>query len=176
MFIVVLSAGLNPAHASLNTGLVHFDGCFHFLLLFAIGLLRFLHPILDPLAFVPDTFYTHNLLNMAFPKTFLNMAFSKTLVYTHAFDLNLKCGLNKTNGFASKPSFPQRAVLHKNRAIHKHIQTLCFTQKPCSCWACASAVCGLLDSHFHGGRRTTPKAAKLDPVSIETHADLGVPP
>jgi 2-keto-4-pentenoate hydratase len=28
--------------------------------------------------------------------------------------------LNKTDVFASKPSFPQRAVLHKNRVIHKH--------------------------------------------------------
>jgi len=54
---------------------------------FAIGLLRrFLHPILDPLDFVPNTFtrIIMTLLNMAFSKAFLNMAFSKTLAYTHA--------------------------------------------------------------------------------------------
>jgi hypothetical protein len=54
---------------------------------FAIGLLRrFLHPILDPLDFVPNTFtrIIITFLNMAFSKAFLNMAFSKTLAYTHA--------------------------------------------------------------------------------------------
>ena len=35
------------------------------------------------------------------------------------FGLNLNCGLNKTNVFASKPSFT-RAGLHKNCVIHKH--------------------------------------------------------
>ena len=64
------------------TSCCHFDGCFRLFVVFAISLLRrFLYPILDPLAFVPNTFYTHKL---AFSKAFLNMAFSKTLVYTHA--------------------------------------------------------------------------------------------
>ena len=64
------------------TSCCHFDGGFRLFVVFAISLLRrFLYPILDPLAFVPNAFYTHNL---AFSKAFLNMAFSKTLVYTHA--------------------------------------------------------------------------------------------
>ena len=64
----------------------HFDGCFRLFVVSAVGLLRrFFYPTLDPLVFVPDTFCTHNLLNIAF---FQNrpqfQAFSKTLVYTHA--------------------------------------------------------------------------------------------
>ena len=72
------------------------------------------------------------------------------------FGLNLNRGLNKTNIFASKPS------LHKSCFTQKlyYPQTQCFTQKPCSCWACARAVCSLQDSSFHGGRRNTPKAVK----------------
>ena len=55
-------------------------------------------------------------LNMAFSKASLNMAFSKTRLHT-CFGLNLNRGLNKTNVFASKPSFTQRAVLHKNHVL-----------------------------------------------------------
>ena len=58
-------------------------------------------------------------LNMAFSKAFLNMAFQNPGLHT-CFGLNLNCALNKTNVFASKPSFTQRAVLHKNCVIHKH--------------------------------------------------------
>ena len=119
-------AGLNFAHASLNTwfctSCCHFDGCFRFLLVFAIGMLRFLYPTLDPLAFVPNIFQK----------------------FTHILWFKLNHGLNKTDVFASKPPFPQRAVLHKNRVIHKHNV---LHKKPCSCWACARAVCGLQDSH-----------------------------
>ena len=98
--------------------------CSVFFVVFAIGLLRrFLYPILDPLAFVPNTFYTHNLSNMAFSKAVLNMIqyglFQNPGLHT-CFGLNLNRGLNKTNVFASKPSFTQRAVLHKNCVIHKH--------------------------------------------------------
>ena len=96
-------AGLNFAHASLNTwfctSCCHFDGCFRFLLVFAIGMLPFLYPTLDPLAFVPNIFqkFTHILW------------FKFKPWFEQNFDV-----------FASKPSFPQRAVLHKNRVIHKH--------------------------------------------------------
>ena len=49
--------------------------CSVFFVVFAIRLLhRFLYPILDPLAFVPNCFTR---------VTFLCMAFSQTLVYTH---------------------------------------------------------------------------------------------
>jgi hypothetical protein len=52
--------GLNSAHASLNTGLsLHILLSFRWL--FPFFLRRFLYPILDPLAFVPNAFYTHNL-------------------------------------------------------------------------------------------------------------------
>ena len=37
------------------------------------------------------------------------------------FGLNLNSGLNKTNVFASKPSFTQRAVLHKNCIHTNHV-------------------------------------------------------
>ena len=60
--------------------------------------------------------------------TFLNNLFQSLSQYglfqnpgLHTcFGLNLNRGLNKTNVFASKPSFTQRAVLHKNCVIHKH--------------------------------------------------------
>ena len=91
----------------------HFHSCFRLFFVFSIGLLHcFLYPILDPLAFVPNTFYTHNLCNY--------MPFSKPLVWLHTcFGLNLNRGLNKSHVFASKPWFTQSAVWH-NRVIHKH--------------------------------------------------------
>ena len=94
------------------TSCCHVDGCFRFFVVFAIGLLRrFLYPILDPLAFAPNTFCTHNLSKYGL--------FQNPGLHT-CFGLNLNRGLNKTNVFASKPSFTQRAVLHKNCVIHKH--------------------------------------------------------
>ena len=60
--------GPNSAHASLNTGLaLHMLLSFRWLFPFFClclpsGMLRrFLYPTLDPLAFVPNTFYMHNL-------------------------------------------------------------------------------------------------------------------
>jgi hypothetical protein len=98
---------------------------FPFFVVFSIGLLRrFLYPILDPLAFAPNTFYTHNLSKYGCSKAVLNMAFSKTLVY-RCFGLNLNRGLSKTNVFASKPSFTQRTVLYRavlstNNVLYKN--------------------------------------------------------
>jgi len=87
---------------------------------FAIRLLRrFLQPILDPLAFVPNTFYTHNLSKYGpFQSLSQYGLFQNPGLHT-CFGLNLNLGLNKTNVFASKPSFTQRAVC-KNFVIHKH--------------------------------------------------------
>ena len=118
--------GLNSAHASLNTGLVlhillSLRWLFSFFVVFAIGLLRrFLYPILDPLAFVPNTFYTHNLSKYGlFQSLSQHGLFQNPGLHT-CFGLNLNRGLNKTNAFASKPSFTQRAVLHKNCVVLKH--------------------------------------------------------
>ena len=58
--------------------------------------------------------------NIAFPKTFLKMVFSQNHGLHICFGWNVNCGLNKTNVFASQPSFPQRPFLHKNRVVHKH--------------------------------------------------------
>ena len=124
---------------------------------FAIGLLRrFLYPILDPLAFAPNTFYTHNLSKYGlFQGRFQYGLFQNHGLHT-CFGLNLNRGLNKTNVLASTTSFTQRAFLH-NTALSTNTM---FCTKPCSCWACARAVCSLQDSSFHGGRRNTPKVVK----------------
>ena len=82
-----------------------------FFVVFVIGLLRrFLYPVLDPLAFVPNTFYTHNLSKYGMFQTGLHTCSG----------LNLNRGLNKNHVFASKLSFTQSAVLHGNRVLHEH--------------------------------------------------------
>ena len=102
--------------ACLCTSCCHFDGCFRFLVVFAIGLpRRFLYPILDPLAFAPNTFYTDNLSKYGL----FQSRFENPRIHT-CFGSNENRGLNKTNVFASKPPFTQRAVLLKNCVIHKH--------------------------------------------------------
>ena len=123
-----------------------------FSVVFAIGLLRrFLYPILDPLVFVSNTFDTHNLsINGLFQNPGLHACFG----------LNLNRGLNKA------------MFLHQHRVLHKplfYTKTVLYTNTMfctktiflCSCWACASAVCGLQDSSFQGGRRNTPKAVEF---------------
>jgi hypothetical protein len=109
---------------------------------------------------------------MTFSKAFLNMAFSTTLILQTCFGLNLIRGLNETNAFVSKPSFTQRAVLHKSRRMHKHT----VIHKNPSCWACAKAVCGLQDSSFHGGRRNTSKAVKYPEMMAISMDKLMVKP
>jgi hypothetical protein len=91
------------------------------LLLFAIGLLRFSYPILDPLAFALNTFYTQNLskYGISHKLSKYNGLFQEPWLHI-CFGLNSNRGFNKTNVFASKPSFPQRPILHKNCVIHKH--------------------------------------------------------
>jgi hypothetical protein len=67
--------------------------------------------------------------------------------------------------------------LRQNRLLHKamfYTKTVLYTntmfyKKTCSRWACASAVCGLQDSSFHGGRRNTPKAVKFHVVMENNH-------
>ena len=135
----------------------------NFFAVFAIGLLRrFLYPILDPLAFVPNTFYAHNLSKYGLFQSLSQYGLFQNPGSLHTyFGLNLNRGLNKTDVFASRPSFTQE-LLHtnKSRATHKHHVLHKNIQKPCPCWACARAVCCLQDSSFHGGRRNTPKAVK----------------
>ena len=124
--------GLNSAHASLNTGLVlHILLSFRWLfplLLFAIGLLRrFLYPILDSLAFAPNTFYTHNLSKYGLFQSLPQYGLFQNPCLHTCFGLNLNRGLNKTNVmfFPPKPSFTQRAALHKELFYTKS----CFTQR-----------------------------------------------
>ena len=116
---ILASYNFNPAWSC--TSCCHFDGCFHFLVLFAIGLLRrFLYPLLDPLAFAPNTFYTHNLSKYGLFQSRSQYGLFQNPGLHTCFGLNLNRGLNTTNVFASKPSFAQRAVLHKSCVIHKH--------------------------------------------------------
>jgi len=140
---------------------------------FAIGLLRrFLYPILDPLVFAPNTFYTYKFKLSKyglFPTRFPCGLFQNPGLHT-CVGLNLNRGLNKTNVFASKPS-PKKELFYTKLC---YPQTQCFTQKPCSCWACAWAVCSLQDSSFHGGRQNTPKAVRYQ--NIETCVDSRTPP
>ena len=117
--------------------------------MFAIGLLRrFLYPILDPLVFVPNTFYTHNLSKYGLFQSLSQYGLFQNPGLHTCFGLNLNRGLNKTNVFASKPSFTQRAVLHKNHVIHKHH----VLRKNHVCWACR-AVCIALSMVAGGTRR-----------------------
>ena len=89
--------------------------------MFAIGLLRrFSYPILDPLAFVSNTVYTHNLSKYGLFESRSQYGLFQNPGLHTCFGSNLDRGLNKTNVFASKLSFTQRSVLHKNCAILKH--------------------------------------------------------
>ena len=117
LFVVVLSV-LSLSCLDFPLGA---DFWFPFFVVVAIGLLRrFLYPILDPLAFVPNTFYTHNLSKYGLFQSLSQYGLFQNPGLHTCFGLNLNRGLNKTNVFASKPSFTQRAVLHKNCVIHKH--------------------------------------------------------
>jgi len=89
-----------------------------FFVVFAIGC--FLYPVLDPLDFVPNTFYTDNL---SIYGLFQKPWFTHTCFGSKC--LNLNRGLNKNHVFASKPCFTQ--FTQKPCCT----QTQCFTQKPC---------------------------------------------
>ena len=91
------------------TSCCHFDGCFRFLVVFAIGLLRrFLNPILDPLAFVPNTFYKHNLSKYGLFQSLSQYGLFQNPGLHTCFGLNLNRGLNKT-----KTHLPPNPLLHK---------------------------------------------------------------
>ena len=91
----------------------HFDGCSRFFVAFATALLRrFLYPMLPPLVFVPNTFYTHNLSKYCLFQTFSTWPFQNPGLHT-CFGLNLNRGLNKANVFASKPSLWKSCVTQK---------------------------------------------------------------
>jgi len=138
-----------------------------FLLCF-LFLRRFLYPILDPLAFAPNTFYTHNLSKYdLFQSRFQYGPFQNLGLHT-CFGLNLNRGLNKTNVYASKRSFTQRTVLHKTVLS---TNAIFYTKTRVVARACARAVCSLQDNSFHGGRRNTQKAVKLAfPIGFTTFA------
>ena len=96
------------------TSCCHFDGCFRFL------------SCLPSVCSVPSyiQYLIHWLLCWT-PYTRLFRSRSQYGLFQNpglhtCFGLNLNRGLNKTNVFASKPSFTQRAGLHKNCVIHKH--------------------------------------------------------
>ena len=92
--------------------------------MFAIGLLRrFLYPI-DPLAFVPNTFYTHDLPKYGPVQNLSQYGLFQSPGLHTFFGLNLNRGLNKTYVFTSEPSFTQRAVLHKNHVLAGRVQGL----------------------------------------------------
>ena len=91
------------------TSYCHFKGLFPFIVVFAIGLLRpFLYPILGPLAFVPNTFYTHNL-----SKYSLFQSRSQYGLFQNP-GLHTCFGLNLNRGFWTKPMFLRpKYILHK---------------------------------------------------------------
>ena len=84
--------------------------CSVFFVVFAIRLLhRFLCPILDPLAFVPNCFTRITFLYIwPFPKPW----------FTHMFWFKFNRGLNKNHVLASKPSFARSAVLHTQTVLY----------------------------------------------------------
>ena len=95
------------------TSCCHFDVVSVFFVVFAISLLRrFLY---DPLALVLcRTLVTRITFLWSFPKPGLHTCFG----------LNLTRGLNKSHVFASRPSFTESAVLHKNHVLAGPVQAL----------------------------------------------------
>ena len=154
--------GLAQHRLGFCTSCCHFDDCFRFLVVFAMvcsvaSYIQYLIPWL----FVPNTFCTHNL-----SKCGLFQGLSQYGLYQNpglhtCFGLNLDGGLKQNQCFCVQTLFYIKSCLYP--------QTACFTQKPCSCWACARAVCSLQDSSFHGGRRNTPKAVKYVYVCAHKH-------
>jgi len=139
------------------TSWCHFDGCFRSFVVFAIGLLRrFLYPILDPLVFVPNTFYTHNLSKYGLFQSLSQYGLPKPW-FTHMLWFKLKLCFEQNQCFCVQTIFYTKSCFTQKLC---YPQTPCFTQKPYSCWACARAVCSLQDNSFHGGRRNTPKTVK----------------
>ena len=84
------------------TSCCHFDGCFHLSCCVCHGFApSFLYPRLDPLAFAPNTFCTHNL-------SINGLSLIHNPGLHTCFGLNLNRGLNKSHVFASKLSFTQK--------------------------------------------------------------------
>ena len=144
---------LNSAHTSLNTGLVlHISLSFRWLFPYFCRVCHRFAPSLRISDTWPTGFCAEDLLHAypfyiwPFPKPFSLWPFPKPW-FTHTyFGLNLnKPWFEQNQCFCVKTVFTTKS---------------CFTQKPCSCWACARAVCGLQDSSFHGGGWNTPKAVK----------------
>jgi hypothetical protein len=102
---------------------------------FAIGLLRrFLNPILDPLAFVPNTFYTHHLSKYGLFQSLSQYGLFQNPSLHTCFGLNLNRVFSQNQCFCVQTLFKkQRAVLHKNSSLSTN--TMLYTTSPCSCWA-----------------------------------------
>ena len=115
--------GLNSAHGSLNTGLVlHILLSFRCLFpFFCCVCHRFAPSLLKPntwfTGFFAEHLYTHNLSKYGLFQSLSQYGLFQNPGLHTCFGLNLNRGLNKTNVFASKPSFTQRAVLHKNHVL-----------------------------------------------------------
>jgi hypothetical protein len=84
---------------------------------FAIGLLcRFLCPILDPLAFAPNTFYTYK-FKLSKYGLFQNPGLHVWFKLKPWFEQN-QCFCVQTNIFDTKSCFTQTCVIHK--VLHKN--------------------------------------------------------
>ena len=149
------------------TSCCHFDGCFRFCCLPSVCSVASYIQYLIHWLLPPNTFYTHNLSKYGLFQSLPQYGLFQNPCLHTCFGLNLNRGLNKTNVMFFRPNpllhkeplytkscFTQRAVLHKELFYTKLCSpqiTQCFTQKPCSCWACARAVCSLQgSSHFYG--------------------------
>ena len=100
-----------------------FDGCFRFLLCLpsVCSIASYIQYLIHWfLCRTPSTRIPHNLSKYGLFQSLSQYGLFQNPGLHTCFGLNLNRGLNNTNVFASKPSFTQRAVLHKN--------CVCFTQ------------------------------------------------
>ena len=104
----------------------HFDGCFRFFV-FATGLLRrFLYPILDPLAFVPNTIYTQNLSKYDLFQSLSQYGFFHNPDFTNMLWLKLNPWLERNQCFCVKTVFYTKSCFTQKPS---YAQTHCYTQK-----------------------------------------------
>ena len=101
------------------TSCCHFDGCFRLFVVFAISLLRrFLYPILDPLAFVPNTFYTHNLSKYGLFQSLSQYGLFQNPGLHTCFGLNIKPWFKQKQCFCVQTIFYTKSCFTWWRAEH----------------------------------------------------------
>jgi len=104
---------------------------FPFFCCVAIGLLhRFLYPILDPLVFVLNTFYTHDLSKYGLFQSLSQYGLFQNPGLHTCFGLNLNRVFFTKPRFLrpkSKPSLKNKELFYKKTA--RYPQTPCFTQR-----------------------------------------------